>query len=775
MTLLFAAAAAALAATEPSDQRSLAWFTPEQRAAQLELERSINAVPSPDRLRGWHDLLCTEPHQAGTEADERMIGTLAKAIGDLGLETVKHDIWVYLATPIDAALEIVESPEVDPGAANPASGDVARGASASRTAAEPAPGAPGATGATGATGTLAAPPRRGMRLGIQENRLLEDPYSQHPGLTYGWNAYSGSGDVTAEVVYANYGRKEDFERLRELGVEVNGKIVIARYGGNFRGYKVKFAQQAGAAGLIIYTDPDDSGYRKGLLYPEGGWANDTCIQRGSINTLPYIGDPLTPYVEATRDAERQDPATLDLPRIPVQPIGWQAAAEIMGRMRGASPALPEGWQGGLPFPYRVSGGPELKVRLMVRQMRNIARTSNVIGIIPGAVWPDEWVIAGCHFDAWTFGASDPHAGTIVLLEAARSFAEMARAGRRPARTIIFANWAAEEFGIIGSSEYCEGMRDELMRKAVAYINLDMAAMGPNFGSSSSPSLKTLIEDATRGVPRARAADGRSVYEAWSGGADREPSFGNLGGGSDHVGFYCHLGIPSCSIGASGSAGTAYHSNYDTLAWYRKVVGDDYEPALMLTRVLNVMLARLANSPAVPLDPARYAADARAHLAKIAERARALGVEPATPDLAGAIDAFERAAAEWAEPRGQGAAAEAGAGAGAGGGGVDSASAHAALLAVERAWFDGRGLPGRPWFRNLYASPDPESGYSEWMLPLLRGAVESIAAGGERGEADLARALAAYESVFQTMRERIEELRTAGGDQPTEARDEHGER
>jgi N-acetylated-alpha-linked acidic dipeptidase len=740
---------------EPDAGREAArplFFPSKQWRAQREFERAVNAVPDPRRLRAWHDLLASEPHVAGTEGDQRVIEAIAQACGDMGLEVQIHEFWALLCEPIDAKLEIVGGAE-------------GGGAEGERTEA-------GRETATGDAG-VASPEREAIASGrrgvialpLTEDNLLNDPFIAHPGLSFGWNAYSGSGDVTASVVYANYGTKEDFETLKSLGVDCTGKIVLARYGGNYRGFKAKYAEQAGAAGLIIYTDPDDAGYRKGVTYPEGGWANDTCIQRGSIVTLDQPGDPLTPGIPATEHAQRLDPDTIDLPRIPVQPIGYRAAQQIVMQMTGrAVPEdLVETWQGGLPCAYRLTGGDNLTLRLMVKQKRTVKRSANVIATLRGSTWPDEKVIIGSHHDAWGFGAGDPASGTILVLEAARSFTEMAALGEKPARSIDFCFWGAEEFGIIGSTEYCEQFSDELKRSAVAYINLDGAAMGPNFSASSDPLLKTLIEEVARCVPQARDP-ARSVFEAWKtlkpdpARAARPPStdIGDLGGGSDHIGFYCHLGIPSCYLSSGGAPGTAYHSNYDNLAWYRHTVGEDYEPALMLTRIVNLMISRLANAQVPPLDASRYAGDLREHVKAIAKRAEAKNVEVDFAPLLQAIDALKPAALAAMERIGEALTSD------------ERSSDHqdkkdraaTALRSQFREMRDvwtpqaSNGLPGRPWFRNQFAASDPDAGYASWMLPALRGAIE---VGNEHAAAE------SVQACVQTIQRLTEVLQACASD------------
>lgn len=662
------------------------------RGPQRAYEAALNAVPDAMRLRAWHDLFCREPHPAGSEGDARMIERMAKAFETMGLETERHEFHAWL-------------PRFEGARVTVHAGDEA------------------------------------LDLPLRERRLPEDP-AVAERVPPAWNAYSGSGEVRGEVVYANYGTKEDFAQLAALGVDLTGRIVVARYGRNFRGFKAKFAEAAGAAGLLLYTDPDDSGYRKGIPYPEGGWANETSVQRGSIKTLPYPGDPLTPFEPATKDARRLDPESVALPRIPVQPLGWRAAREILARMRG--PGVPQGWQGGLPFAYRLTGGEHLEVALEVRQERAIVPTANVIGRVRGSRHPEQVVIVGCHHDAWTFGAGDPAAGSIVLFEMARSFAQARKQGHRPARTVIFANWGAEEPGIIGSTEWCEANRAALAAGGVAYVNLDMAAMGPNFHCSASPSLKSVIEDAARAVPQARADGRQSVYDAWAARGDGTPGFGNLGGGSDHVGFYCHLGIPSCGLGAGGSAGVSYHSAYDTVSWYRKVVGEDYAPALMLARLGNVLVSRLANAPVLPYDPVRAVDDMRTHLDALRERAAELGVPLETAALDEQLPPW-RASMQEARVllRATPVLLEAAHGDPA----ERLAAVNEALIQVERAWLLPGGLPGRPWFRQAFAASDPTSGYAAWMLPVLRQAVEDGADAEER-----ARALGTYrERLFEVGR------------------------
>lgn len=682
----------------------LRFWAPRHRSAESAYEAALLAAPSADRLRGFHDMLASEPHVAGTPGDARVIDAIERTFKSMGLEVERHELWLDLCRPDDAAIEIIAPEHVV--------------------------------------------------LPLREDPVAGDPLTQRPDLPIGWNAYSGSGDVTSTVVYANYGRKEDFERLKELGVDTAGKIVIARYGGNFRGYKAKFAEAAGAAALIIYTDPADAGYVQGLVYPEGGFANGSAIQRGSILTVPWGGDPLTPFEPATEGAKRLDPAEVPFPKIPVQPIGWSAAQQILSRMTGAAAPVGEGprsWQGGLPFTYRLTGGDDLRVRVMVKQTRAIMRTANVIATLPGADHPEEKVIFGCHHDAWVCGAQDPTSGTILVLEAARCLSDAAKQGRRPARSVVFAAWGAEEFGILGSGEWVEAHRADLAHNAVAYINCDAATFGVRFSASASPSLKPLIAEVASAVYTGPdSVQPTAPGEPPTAGADEAPPpivtarVGNMGGGSDHVGFLCHVGVPSAGIGASGARGNAYHSVYDDLMWYRKVVGDDYEPAVLLTRVANLLLARLANADLLPLDPAEPAMELTLHLDTAAARARQLGMTLDITDLRTAAAAVEERGRLVAERLVRGVE----------GGGVPPdrlETINRALMAMARCWIDPQGLPGRPWYRNIYAAPDEDSGYAPWMVPALRRAVERRdEAAAAQAQRDLGAALRAVEAQFDTI-------------------------
>lgn len=656
-------------------------FGPERRETERELEAALATIPSRESIRDHHDLVSSRPHATGTAGDLALSQALADAFQRLGFEVERQEIYLYAPRPVSATVEIVApEPEVLP---------------------------------------------------LKEPRLAEDPYTDDPALDPGWLAYSASADVTAEVVYANHGAREDFATLERKGVKVAGKIAMIRYGGLFRGNQVANAEAAGAIGVLLYSDPADSGWGRGLSYPEGGWYSGDSIQRGSILNLPYPGDPLTPGEPAARDASRRSPDAVGLPSIPAQPLGWTAASRILSRMEGA-PVEDDAWQGGLPFRYRYEGGPLLSVRLAVDQELKLRRTENVIARLPGTVSPQELVVLGCHHDAWSFGASDPNAGSIVLFEVARSFAELARRGVRPRRTLVFAHWAAEELGIEGSTEWVEAHETELRNDAVAYLNLDMAAIGRSFGAAASPSLAPLIREVAAEVFPDQAPLGPRVRDT-------------LGGGSDHVPFAFRAGVPSAGLGVYGGDGSAYHTNYDTLRWYRKVVGPDYEGALQLARAVARIAARLANADVVPLDPLGYAGAAEDSLDELEKLAKEGGLAMDTTRLRDAVEAF-RGEAEptmtdlWAVVDEGGFTPE------------GLAGMNWELRQTERIWLDDEGLPGRPWYRSLLASPDPTTGYAAWSLPLLREAVM-------HGEAaNVGPALERYERIFRLLTERFRTLR-----------------
>ena len=677
------------------------------------------AMPRASELRRWHDVLTQEPHIAGTPGDMRQVERLKQAFESMGLNTRVEGFRAYLARPISATLELidVEAEQESATAQN-----------------------------TNQTGATAPPARKGvLSLVVNEKNLLQDPATAHPDLNYGWNAYSGNGDVTAEVVYANYGTQEDFDTLKRLGVDVKGKIVLARYGKNFRGYKARFAENAGAAGLIIFTDPSDSGFTKGSTWPNGGgWANDACIQRGTLNTLPYPGDPGTPGVYSADNVSRDKPQNLDLPRIPVQPVGYAAAGAIMARMKGVDIPDPS-WQGGLDFPYRLTGGNNLKVHLAIQQERFLGASANVLAMVQGWRRPDEVIVIGCHHDAWGYGAADPCAGTICLLEAANCVAQLTKQGIWPERSIVFAAWGAEEFGIIGSTEWVEGHDAEMGEKIVSYVNLDMAAMGPNLSFALTPELTQVAKDCAAMTPAA-GDPSASALSVMLNNNKSDTLFGTLGGGSDHVGFVCRLVVPAISISAGGSQGTSYHSNYDTTAWYRATVGENYEPALMVTRATLSFMALMSNQKWTPYQYGEIgrlglkALDGLTQLAKTDKEKSAL--EILRPMLITLQTQGELVDAGILKDQPQNPHAE--------------QRLITGMRRFIKAFKDDAGLPDRPWYRNLWVATDPSNSYSASVFPMIQEALQAndpqrLEVALERTADAIQRASTAAELMLQGLR------------------------
>ena len=548
-------------------------------------------------------------------------------------------------------------------------------------------------------------------LNQKEDVIQGDPFSEDPELWKGWNAFSGSGDVTAEVVYANYGRKQDFEQLKELGVEVKGKIVIARYGGNFRGYKAKFAEANGAAGLIIYTDPKDSGFTRGLVYPEGPFYNSSTIQRGSLLTTDFTGDPLTPFepalpLDGKKKIKRLDPKDAQLHTIPVTPIGYGEAQKILGQMKGNP--VPSSWQGGLPFTYRLEGGSSLTVRLKVDQKIDFVRATNVIGMLEGSEYPDEWIILGCHLDSWGFGATDPSSGTAMLLSLSETLGKLKDEGYAPKRSILIGHWDAEEHGVIGSTEWVEQMRDELNAKGVVYMNFDGAVSGKGFGASSAPTLKKLLVEASKDVKYPYTD--QTLYEFWNRNNQDEPPIGNLGGGSDHIAFYMHVGVPSMSGGAGGP--NVYHSNYDSFRFYERFVDPEFQMGSMVEHIAGLMALRMANGDLIPYNLNRYASDLKMHISNAESKINLYdkdfdGFNITSKAIQSLEQTSEKLTSKIKSYLAEGDFSK-----------KDLSNLNQQLIGLEKSFISDKGMYFGSWYRSLYASSDPFSGYAAWILPGL---------------------------------------------------------
>jgi len=544
-----------------------------------------------------------------------------------------------------------------------------------------------------------------------------------------FNGYTGDGDATADVVYVNYGLIEDYKTLDSLGISVSGKIAIARYGRSFRGIKAREAQKRGAVGLIVYSDPQEDGYFRGDVYPKGPMRNADGIQRGSM--MNGNGDPTTPSWSSVEGARRVPEDSLDIPKIPIIPMSYANARRFLEPMTG--PSVPQSWQGALPFRYHVGPGPA-RARMRVkteRGARAFHKIWNTVGIIRGARWPDQWVVVGGHRDAWGPGARDNVSGSVCVLETARAFATLAREGQRPARSVVFATWDAEEWGLIGSTEWVEELEDTLRANVVAYINEDGTFSGPNFSGAGSPSLKPLLRAVTRVVPDPVGPG--TVYDVWlkaHNGDTTALTFGNLGGGSDFSGFYHHLGIPAGGIGFDGPDGI-YHSMYDSYDWMTRFGDPAYKAHRAGAQLVAVILGRLANSDLLPLDYAAFGTEMNGLVAQldsgIAKKqwTQAVG----TQTLKDALDRFTAVARAFGAERDSVAR----------GGAVDSARAqrvNQALMQVERRLTRPNGLVSRPWFKSLQFAADVDNGYATMAFPTVNEAIryaDAAAATKELGD------------------------------------------
>jgi N-acetylated-alpha-linked acidic dipeptidase len=640
-------------------------------------EQRLVAIPDTASARRLTYELTRAPHVAGTPAQAATRDYVLERLRAWGLEAWSKEYTVYLPYPDSVAAWVIAGP-----------------------------GAP-------------AEP-----LSLREPALAADSTSRGPQVPP-FNAYTGDGDVAAEVVYVNYGLIEDYRTLDSLGVAVRGRIAIARYGRSFRGIKAREAERHGAAGLIIYSDPQDDGYSRGDIYPQGPMRPWGGIQRGSI--LNVNGDPTTPGYASVPGAHRVPEESLPVPRIPVIPMSYGNAQRLLERIGG--PAAPQAWQGALPFHYHVGPGPT-RARLHTqteRGARALHRIWDTFGVIRGSTYPDEWVLVGAHRDAWSPGAADNISGCVTVLEAARAFAELARAGLRPARTIMFATWDAEEWGLIGSTEWVEEMADSLATHAVAYVNEDDVTQGPRFGGGGSPSLKSLIRDAARVVPD--PAGRGSVYDAWlerNKGDTAALTLGNLGGGSDFAGFYHHLGIPAAAVGFEGPGGV-YHSMYDSYDWMSLFGDPGYRAHQATARLVAVLLARLANAPVLPFDYVAFGAELTRLVAPLDSGSTKRGWTVSTRALREALAHFTDAARGFATAR-DGARGELPA---------RARRVNAALMQVERRLTRPQGLTSRPWYRSMQFASDLDNGYATMAFPSVNEAIRyADSATTERELADL---------------------------------------
>jgi N-acetylated-alpha-linked acidic dipeptidase len=547
-----------------------------------------------------------------------------------------------------------------------------------------------------------------------------DTSTDNPRVVMGYNGSSASGDVTAEAVYANYGRLEDFNQLAAQHIDLHGKIVICRYGQNFRGVKVYLAQQRGAVGVIIYSDPKDDGYVKGDPWPLGPWRPESGVQRGSVQFLSkYSGDSETPGLASTPDlpdSARTSPEGNE-PSIISIPLSYHDAAPILQALKGSG--VPQGWQGGLPFRYHLGPG-GVTVHLVSDQDYQRRTIWNVIGTIPGAQEPDSWVITGNHRDAWVYGAVDPSSGTAAMLEAVHGVGELLHKGWRPKRTIVFCSWDAEEQGLIGSTEWAE-QHEAQLQHAVAYFNVDVGASGPDFGASAVPSLKQFVREVTRSIP---SPDGGTVYEKWKNNHPAETELrtsnappkaedvhiGDLGSGSDYTPFLQRMGVPATDISSDGPYGV-YHSAFDNYAWFTQNADPHFVYLQEMARVLGLQTIRMADADVLPYDYISYAREIVSYLEAAQHKAGDANMNPL--DFASALAAagLFLSAAQLVYPAETAATG-------------DLDRINNALRKTETALLNQAGLPNRPWYRHTIYAPGEYTGYSAVVIPGVNEAIDA---------------------------------------------------
>ena len=564
---------------------------------------------------------------------------------------------------------------------------------------------------------------------LREAPLDADPDSKKPGISGAWLGMSISGDVTAPVVYAHSGNPEDYDLLRKNGISVKGKIVLVRYSNpySYRGFKALTAQREGAAAMLVYSDPQEDGYKKGKVDPDGPWGPEYHIQRGAI-TYDFMvpGDPLTPGWASVPGAKRIPiEEAISAPKIMALPLSWHDAKPLLENMDGA--AAPDDWQGGLGFQYHF-GGERVKVHLKI-EMENGTQPYYVVeGRIRGAELPDEWVVLGNHRDAWVFGGVDPSSGTASMMELTRSLGKLAKEGMRPRRTIVVCSWDGEEVGLTGSTEWGEQFADELRAKAVAYVNVDEATSGPNFHGQAVASLAPMLVETTRSL---QDPSGKSLYDAWKATAAREKEEGKqsgqmndsgvndgtladtrIGSGSDHTVFLNFVGMPVIGLQFDGDYGV-YHSAYDDFYWMNHFGDPGYRYHMLMSQLWGVTALRLANADLLPFDFASYASNVRQFVDELVK-----GKDMSKLDLVDVrkeIDAFEAAGKHLNESVNRKLAS----------GQMDSKLAltlNHGMMQVERNWLNPDGIPGRPWFKHiLYGA---RFTYAHLELPGLTEAVEA---------------------------------------------------
>jgi N-acetylated-alpha-linked acidic dipeptidase len=706
-----------------ADNTPLRGYTTVNAGAQREWETKFRAIPDPAALRAYMERLAARPHHVGSPYDKDNAEWIAAKAKEWGLDAQIETFDVLFPTPKERALEMTEPAHV-----------VAK---------------------------IAEPTVSGDATSAQHNEQLPV-----------YNAYSIDGDVTAPLVYVNYGIPADYEELERLGISVKGAIVIARYGGSWRGIKPKVAGEHGAVGCLIYSDPRDDGYAQGDTFPNGPYRPADGAQRGSVMDMPvYPGDPLTPGIGATKDAKRlalSEAKTLTT--IPVMPVSYSDAQPLLAALKG--PVAPAAWRGALPITYHLGPGPA-KVHLKLKFNWDQKTLYNVIVRIPGSTFPDEWIIRGNHHDAWVNGADDPVSGAGPLMEEMRGLAALLKQGWKPKRTIIYCAWDGEEPGLLGSTEWAETHAAELQRKAAVYINSDSNGRG-FLQVEGSHTLEKFINGVARDIedPETKATVWKRLQavrvardpEGASGAADRgsdrndartraDLRIAALGSGSDYTAFLDHLGIASVNMGFGGEdQGGIYHSVYDDLYWYLHFSDKDFVYGRALAQTAGTTVMRLADADVLPLDFDNFTDTLRRYIDEVEKLARdrrdqavernrqlddgvfALTNDPRRPrttparetvppflnfaPLENGFAALQRTARAYDEALARASAN--------GGDTLARASlreVNARLIAIERAMTLNEGLPNRDWFKHQIYAPGFYTGYGVKTLPAVRESIE----------------------------------------------------
>jgi N-acetylated-alpha-linked acidic dipeptidase len=676
----------AQAPAERAGQARIRGFSDASSAAEAARERELKASPSAKLAEADFDVMTAEPHHTGSPYEIKLADYVAGEFKQFGIEATKYEYSVLLPWPKERRIEIT-APD-------------------------------------------------SFKLQVEEEKIRGDQWADKPGILPAYNAYSPSGDVTGEIVYVNFGIPADYETLQKLGIDVKGKIVLARYGGSWRGIKPKVAAEHGAIACIIYSDPHEDGYFQGEVYPDGPFRGAGMIQRGSVMDMPrYPGDPSTPGRPSKPGVERLPMDKIEtFAPIPVQPMSYRDGVELLKRLKG--PVAPEAWRGSLPLTYHIGPGPA-KVHMNLQMDYAQRRLINVVAKITGAVAPDEWIIVGSHRDAWTFGASDSVSGHVSMMSVARAMGEMIKKGWRPRRSVLFVSWDGEEQGLLGSTEWVEDLETELKAKVAVYVNRDAGAGGLNFSGSAVHSLAPFLHELAQSIQPEGGAT--TLYDGWlekvreqtpgehkDQPAAKTPPVGALGSGSDYTAFLDHAGIASMDMGLNGDGGDgSYHSTYDNPTWFKKYIDPQFKFSVLAAQMTGVALLRLADAEVLPFEYETYGKQIVEYVNDIEQQATKASAENArTIDFAGLKTAAEAFAAAGAQVRARGESLLSAPAGSAPATPAALAQINRRLMMAERDLIEPAGLPDRPWFRHVVYAPGLYTGYGVKTIPGVREAVDA---------------------------------------------------